>query len=527
MNYPRRSARLRQLREQTGPKEGAKQPYEQQQQQQQQLPSPSTSVQRARPSRGKRKLSSSPEAALTEEAPLKKLRHEPSSNKLEPDHPLGSIAQWASTGQWSATCSDKHSPQLSPSRQNRSQGRFWRAAMAKDAEPAQVWEVEEARMSQLSSSKPSSGKRKSSSVHRVERIKKLARYGISMKLSNELEESARRRCEGFLEGTRVPSHCPGYSAGQLPTALDRAQNLNEARLCRDITPWVVPSAEHSYWNGEITLQYLVDEVQADWSGCAPMDGTRPKPDLTIGISPDHFDEEEIKKLKSFSSFERPSFVTPNLCYPFFIVEAKTGEEGLNKADLQNAHSAGIAVNTILELQKAAFEVTAPKRVEELFRKPLVFSVSHDGTQAKLYAHFAAPSDSRTGAYTIQRCEIDAISFFRRGGADRFKPYNFTLNVYQDMGQEHRKRIKEALAALPASSASGLSLGTSAWTMETASQQDSTQDEPTSGARNEKADMLAEQLRKVHGKMEQMEQRMKVTEAQLKSQRDINMSGNSR
>ena len=464
MDSPRRSARLQQLGKQTGLKEKT-----QYQHQHPHLPSPSATVQQDRLPKLKRKITSSAEAAFAEEAPPSKRPRQEGSPRQEQEHPLGSILQWAATGHWSTTSSTKNDTRLSPSRPNR----FWRAAVGKKTEPAQRWEEDEHKMSQSNANTTSSGKRKSSSVHRVERIKKLARYGISMDLSNELEKSSKERCEGFVEGDRVPSHCPGYSVDQLPAALQRAQNLNEARLCRDITPWVVPSAEHSYWNGDITLDYLVDEVQAEWIGCAPMGSTRPKPDLTVGLSPDDFSEEETRKLDNFSSLERPSFFTPSLCYPFLTVEAKTGEEGLNKADRQNVHSAGIALNAILELQKAAFEATAPERVQDLFRKPLVFSVSHNGRQANLYAHFAVPSSTVTGAYTIQRSEIDMISFFKRDGADRFKPYNFTLNVYKTVGQEHRKLIKDALAALPVPSTSGLSFATSEFTLETPSQQEST------------------------------------------------------
>ena len=467
MDSPRRSARLQQLRKQTGSKEKAHQLYAQHLHPQ--LPSPSATVQEDCLPRLKRKTTLSAEAAFAEKAPPPKRLREEGSSRQQQEHPLGSIGQWAATGHWSTTSSNKNGTRLSASHQDR----FWRAAVGKNAEPAQRWEEDEQKMSQSNASTTSSGKRKSSTVHRVERIKKLARYGISMDLSSELERSAKERCEGFVEGDRVPSHCPGYSLDQLPAALQRAQNLNEARLCRDITPWVVPSAEHSYWNGDITLDYLVDEVQAEWTGCAPMGSTRPKPDLAIGLSPDDFSEEETRKLKSFSSLERPSFFTPSLCYPFLMVEAKTGEEGLNKAHRQNAHSAGIAVNAILKLQKAAFEATLPTRVEELFCKPLVFSVSHNGMQANLYAHFAVPSNTVIGAYTIQRSEIDVISFFKRNGVDRFKPYNFTLNVYQTIGQEHRKLIKDALAALPTPSTSGLSFATSEITLETSSQQEST------------------------------------------------------
>lgn len=74
-----------------------------------------------------------------------------------------------------------------------------------------------------------------------------------------------------------------------------------------------------------------------------------------------------------------------------MVEAKTCEEGLNKADRQNAHSASIAVNAIIQLQRAVFEATAPVRFTALLRKPLVFSVSHNDRPADVYAHFTRPA----------------------------------------------------------------------------------------------------------------------------------------
>lgn len=79
-------------------------------------------------------------------------------------------------------------------------------------------------------SQPSSIKRKSSSVHRIKRIKRLSQYGISMDLSEELEESGKDRCESFLEGARTPSHYPGYAPSQVQTILRRGQDLNEGRL---------------------------------------------------------------------------------------------------------------------------------------------------------------------------------------------------------------------------------------------------------------------------------------------------------
>ncbi|KAI4236158.1 MAG: hypothetical protein LQ349_002729 [Xanthoria aureola] len=169
-----------------------------------------------------------------------------------------------------------------------------------------------------------------------------------------------------------------------------------------------------------------------------MGSTQPKPDLTVRLSPNDFDGEETRKLRSYSSLERPSFVTPRLCYPFLMVEAKTGEEGPRKAERQNTHSAGIAVHAIIKLQRAASEATVPEHLTALFRKPLVFSISHNGRPADVYAHFAVP---------VQRDKIGRISFLSRNTFDRYKPYNPTLNLHQTTGQEHGERIKDALAAL--------------------------------------------------------------------------------
>jgi len=232
-----------------------------------------------------------------------------------------------------------------------------------------------------------------------------------------------------------------------------------------------------------------------------MGSTRPKPDLTVGLSLNDFTEEETQKLKAHSSLGRPSFVTSNLCYPFIMAEAKT----LNKADRQNVHSAGIAVSAIIELQKAAFETTEPDRVQALFRKPLVFSVSHNGRQANLYAHFALPSNAVAAGSTIERCEIDVASFFLRKGVDRYKPYNFTLNIYQIFAREHRQMIKNALAALP--TPSGLSFVTSDLALDAYSQQESqTQDETVSQNPSEDVTKLVQQLREAQEQLREAQEK---------------------
>jgi hypothetical protein len=58
---------------------------------------------------------------------------------------------------------------------------------------------------------------------------------------------------------------------------------------------------------DIALSYIIEEIQAEWTRCEPMGGTRPKPGLTVGLSPTEFTEEKTRKLESL---ERTSFVTP-------------------------------------------------------------------------------------------------------------------------------------------------------------------------------------------------------------------------
>lgn len=45
-------------------------------------------------------------------------------------------------------------------------------------------------------------------------------------------------------------------------------------------------------------------------------------------------------------------ITNDILFPFLACEAKCGEVGLAVADRQNAHSASIAVNAIVQLYKA-------------------------------------------------------------------------------------------------------------------------------------------------------------------------------
>lgn len=120
---------------------------------------------------------------------------------------------------------------------------------------------------------------------------------------------------------------------------------------------------------------------------------------------------------------------------------KCGENGLNIADRQNAHSASMAVNAIVQL----YRDRAVSRAEELHRKILVFSVSHDHTMVNVYGHYALIEGDKT---TFYRHLIRSFNITDLDGKDRDLAYKFTRKVYDTFFPTHLDRIRSAAAQLP-------------------------------------------------------------------------------
>jgi hypothetical protein len=107
----------------------------------------------------------------------------------------------------------------------------------------------------------------------------------------------------------------------------------------------------------MNLPLISKELDAEWIKVATMGSTRPKPDYTVGLLRNSFTEEEIKTLENYVTPTQPFHFTPELCFPFLVCEAKTGEKGLNQADRQNIQRASIAVRAIIVLCQQAFHYT--------------------------------------------------------------------------------------------------------------------------------------------------------------------------
>ena len=107
-------------------------------------------------------------------------------------------------------------------------------------------------------------------------------------------------------------------------------------------------------------------------------------------------------------------------FPFFACEAKCGMGELDVADKQNAHSMTMAVRGIVELFKKV------NREDELHRRILAFSISHDATIVKIYGHYALIKDCAAKFY---RHPIHSFDYTAQNGKDKWTAYQFTKNVY--------------------------------------------------------------------------------------------------
>lgn len=115
---------------------------------------------------------------------------------------------------------------------------------------------------------------------------------------------------------------------------------------------------------------------------------------------------------------------------------KCGENGLNIADRQNARSASTAVNAILQLYQQESRL-------KLHRQVLVFSISHDHSNVKIYGHYALIKDKTT----FHRHLIHHFGLTAYEGQNRWTAYHFVRKLYDYFAPIHLKRIQSAVAQL--------------------------------------------------------------------------------
>ncbi len=227
------------------------------------------------------------------------------------------------------------------------------------------------------------------------------------------------------------------------TACDNIRNKTEARVIQDIARLIVPSPETLTMFGATHLKHLIETVDESWIKSIPLvKGPRPQPDFAVGLKSSAFTSDQLKKLQpSVGDWQTTSrlVATDEMYFPFLTSEVKCGNEGLNIADRQNAHSAAVAANAVVELYRLV------SRQDELHRKILTYSISHDNEAVRMYGHYALIKENNT---LFHRHPIKKFDFTNEDGEEKWTSYKFTRNVQDLFYPIHHERICSAINQLP-------------------------------------------------------------------------------
>ncbi|KAI9785424.1 MAG: hypothetical protein M1816_000439 [Peltula sp. TS41687] len=254
-----------------------------------------------------------------------------------------------------------------------------------------------------------------------------------------LKATERDLCNRLLTSRRaIPSNTLFEDEFFIQT-LDKIQSQNETRVVRDIALLITPSAEILTTRGAKQLQHLAESTNAGWNSSIPFEGPRPQPDFSVGYRSSAFSEEQRKKLDLQATEKSYYTATEDIYFPFFTTEVKCGNQALDIADRQNAHSMTVAVRGVFELYRAI------DRQEELHGQVLAFSISHDHRNVRIYAHYPEVEGAEVKYY---RHLIKGFDILSEDGKERWVASTFTRNVYDDFMSVHLERIKSAIDDLP-------------------------------------------------------------------------------
>ena len=220
-------------------------------------------------------------------------------------------------------------------------------------------------------------------------------------------------------------------------------NRNEARVIQDIGRLIVPAPEELFRRGAKHLKHLIETVNESWIKSIPLvKGPRPQPDFAVGLKASAFTPDQRKKLQpSIGDWQTSSrlIATDEMYFPFLTAEVKCGNEALNIADRQNAHSAAVAANAVVELYRLV------SRQDELHQRILIFSISHDNRAVRIYGHYVLIDGKVTSFY---RHLIQSFDIVNQDGKDKWTAYKFVRNVYDKFYPVHHERICSAVNQLP-------------------------------------------------------------------------------
>ncbi|KAK5075699.1 hypothetical protein LTR70_010050 [Exophiala xenobiotica] len=270
------------------------------------------------------------------------------------------------------------------------------------------------------------------------------------KSSLGIKDNSKKMCQGLLDAEGSVPDDTLFHDDFFEQTCEALQDRNEARVLRDISLLLVPSAENLAIRGHRELRCLVESVNEGWNNSIPITKPRPQPDYSVGFRREAFTDERLQKLQPFvGELTDQSFFmgTYYLYFPFLTCEVKCGAAALDVADRQNAHSMTMAVRGVVELFRLVH------REKEVDREILAFSISHDHESVRIYGHYALIDGKKT---TYHRHPIRKFDFTEMDGKEKWTTYKFTKSVYRSWMPAHFARLCSVIDTIPADLDFGLS-----------------------------------------------------------------------
>ncbi|KAL8642309.1 MAG: hypothetical protein Q9228_000987 [Teloschistes exilis] len=183
------------------------------------------------------------------------------------------------------------------------------------------------------------------------------------------KEKIKQDCKSLLKRRAKHPQDTLFRDESFQQTCDKIRNRNEAIIMQDISRLIVPSAQNLAILGASRLSDLYETVNEGWNNIYPFEGTRPQPDYAVGFDACAFTQEQHRKLQHHigqpgSNLLTCFLATPRMYFPFLTCEIKCGNEALDIADRQNAHSMTVAGRAVVLL------FSLVKRLPEIHREIL-------------------------------------------------------------------------------------------------------------------------------------------------------------
>lgn len=232
-------------------------------------------------------------------------------------------------------------------------------------------------------------------------------------------------------------HCTLFDDEHITDFHNALQNRSEARLLVDLHPLIMPSAENQFIRGNQSLGDVIDGYNDPWVKTEPIYGPKPQPDHARGLKWSTFSESQRRKLGVKPNEKSPYTAREDMYFPYLTAEIKCGNQALELADRQNMHSMCIALRAVVSLCQAA------GCTEEVHRRILGFSISHELEGFRIYGYYPEVSDGKVSFY---RWPVAQPNIWTK--EDRWTCYRFVENLDREFLPIHTERLMRIIEEVP-------------------------------------------------------------------------------